>query len=155
VTSATSVTFVDIRYRCRFERALRIVCSSSRTFKESSVSIRSICLSAVIALGIVCSPSAFATTVFVHAAYVPGPVVYVAPRPVYYVPPHPVYYVPARPPVYVVPVARPVPVVVTVAAPPPPPKKKPVPYATVPIPVPVVVPVAPPGYVLVPASSIH
>jgi hypothetical protein len=118
----------------------------SRSFR---VSIRSVCSSAAAALGIgwsAWSSSAFAGTVFVHAAYVPSTVVY-APRPVY-----------APPPAYV---ALATVTAVTVVAP-----AKPLPYAAVPIPVPVPVPVvavpaavpvaAAPvaGYAVVPAVSV-
>ncbi|HEY3597961.1 MAG TPA: hypothetical protein VGL08_10685 [Paraburkholderia sp.] len=89
------------------------------------MSIRSVFTSAAAAFGIACSSSAFAGTVFIHAAYVPTAIVYAPP------PPRPLY-VPA--PAYVVPAT------VTVVLPAP---QKPVPYAVVPIPV--VVPVAVPA----------
>jgi hypothetical protein len=115
---------------------MRIVCTSapqwlscgagSSQLQEFRVNIRSVYTSAIAAMGIACSSSAFAGTVFVHAAYVPTAVVYVPPRTLYYVPPQPHYIVP------VVPYAPyvPAPVVVTTALPP-----RPLPYATVAVPI--------------------
>ena len=56
------------------------------------MNIRSIYTSALTAMGIACSSSAFAGTVFVHAAYVPTAVLYVPPRTLNYVPPRSLPY---------------------------------------------------------------
>ncbi|SEK04174.1 hypothetical protein [Paraburkholderia diazotrophica] len=112
------------------------------------MNIRSAYTSAIAAMGIACSTSAFAGTVFVHAAYVPA-VVYAPPRTLYYVPPQPPYVVPVVPVVTRVPVAPVVPVVPYVAVVPPPAPAKPLPYATVAVPI-----VAPPAYAVAPARSI-
>jgi hypothetical protein len=98
------------------------------------VNIRSAYTSAIAAMGLACSTSAFAGTVFVHAAYVPA---------VWYAPARTLNYVPPQPP-YVVPVAVPY-----VAVLPPPAPAKPLPYATVAVPV-----VAAPAYPVVPARGI-
>jgi hypothetical protein len=103
------------------------------------VNIRSAYTSAIAAMGLACSTSAFAGTVFVHAAYVPA---------VWYAPARTLNYVPPQPP-YVVPVAPAVPVVPYVAVLPPPAPAKPLPYATVAVPV-----VAAPAYPVVPARGI-
>jgi len=106
------------------------------------VNIRTAYTSAIAAMGIACSTSASAGTVFVHAAYVPA-AVYAPARTLYYVPP---------PPRYVVPVPVPVPamaVVPYVAVVPPPAPAKPSPYATVAVPV-----VAAPAYVAVPTRNV-
>jgi hypothetical protein len=103
------------------------------------VNIRSAYTSAIAAMGLACSTSAFAGTVFVHAAYVPA---------VWYAPARTLNYVPPQPP-YVVPVAPVVPVVPYVAVLPPPAPAKPLPYATVAVPV-----VAAPAYPVVPARGI-
>jgi hypothetical protein len=92
-------------------------------FQEFRVNILHAYTSAIAAMGIACSSSAFAGTVFVHAAYVPPVVVYAPPRTLYYVPSQPRYVVPVVP--YV-----PAPVVVRTAAP-----ALPLPYATIPVPV--------------------
>jgi hypothetical protein len=94
------------------------------------VKIRSVCSSAAAALGIgwsAWSSSAFAGTVFVHAAYVPTVAICPPPRPVYA--PSPAYAVQAS---------------VTAAATVAPPVKS-LPYAAVPVPVPcgVVTPAVP------------
>jgi hypothetical protein len=105
------------------------------------VNIRSVCSSAAAALGIgwsAWSSSAFAGTVFVHAAYVPAAVV--CP------PPHPVY---APSPAYVVQAS------VTAAATVAPPVRS-LPYAAVPIPVPCgVVAPAVPARNIVYAQPVH
>lgn len=88
------------------------------------MTIRTACTSAIAAVGIACSSSAFAGTVFIHAAYVPT-IVYAPPRALGYVPPRPPYPV-------TVPV---VPVVPYVAVVPPPVAAVPLPYATVVVPV--------------------
>ncbi len=106
------------------------------------MNIRSAYTSAIAAMGLACSTSAFAGTVFVHAAYVPA-VWYAPARTLNYVPPQPPYVVPVAP---VVPV---VPVVPYVAVLPPPAPAKPLPYATVAVPV-----VAAPAYPVVPARGI-
>ncbi|MBP0591243.1 hypothetical protein J8I87_16260 [Paraburkholderia sp. LEh10] len=103
------------------------------------MNIRSAYTSAIAAMGIACSTSAFAGTVFVHAAYVPA-AVYAPARTLYYVPPQPPYGVPVIPAVQIVPY---------VAVVPPPAPAKPLPYATVAVPV-----VAAPPYPIVPAKSI-
>ncbi|ACC71582.1 hypothetical protein PPMP20_11980 [Paraburkholderia phymatum] len=103
------------------------------------MNIRSAYTSAIAAMGIACSTSAFAGTVFVHAAYVPA-ALYVPARTLYYVPPQPhdaVAVVPATP------------VVPYIAVVPPPTPAKPLPYATVAVPV-----VAAPAYVMVPSKRI-
>lgn len=111
------------------------------------MSIRSACTSAAAALGIACSSSAFARTVFVHAAYVPTTVVYVPPLPA---------QLPAQVPVYAPTPGYVVPSVAVVA----PVLPQPLPAAAVPIPLPVttVAVAAPaaitPGYALVPAQHI-
>lgn len=100
------------------------------------MNIRCTCTSAIAVMGIACSTSAFAGTVFVHAAYVPA-VVYAPPRTLYYVPPQPPYAVPV------------VPVVPYVAVVPPPAPARPLPYATVAVPV-----LARPAYAVTPARNI-
>jgi hypothetical protein len=90
--------------------------------QEFHVNIRSAYTSAIAAVGIACSSSAFAGTLFVHAAYVPA-IVYAPARTLYYVPPQPHYVVPAAP------------VVPYVAVVPPPGPARPLPYATVAVPV--------------------
>jgi hypothetical protein len=102
------------------------------------VNIRSAYTSAIAAMGIACSTSAFAGTVFVHAAYVPA-ALYVPARTLYYVPPQPHVVVP------IVPAA---PVVPYVAVVPPPAPARPLPYATVAVPI-----VAAPAFAVVPARS--
>jgi len=96
-------------------------------------------------MGIACSTSAFAGTVFVHAAYVPA-VVYAPSRTLYYVPPQPPVVVPVVPSAPVVPFA---PVVPYVAVVPPPSPARPLPYATVAVPI-----VAAPAYAVVPARNV-
>ena len=103
------------------------------------MNIRSTYTSAIAAMGIACSTSAFAGTVFVHAAYVPA---------VVYAPSRTLYYVPPQPPV-VVPVVPFAPVVPYVAVVPPPAPAKPLPYATVAVPI-----VAAPAYAVVPARNV-
>ncbi|MPW15705.1 hypothetical protein GCT13_01935 [Paraburkholderia sp. CNPSo 3157] len=112
------------------------------------MNIRSAYTSAIAAMGIACSTSAFAGTVFVHAAYVPA-VVYAPPRTLYYVPPQPPYVVPVVARVPVAPVVPVVPVVPYVAVASSPAPAKPLPYATVAVPV-----VAAPAYAVPPARSI-
>lgn len=91
------------------------------------MNIRSAYTSAIAAMGIACSSSAFAGTVFVHAAYVPAAV---------YAPARTLDYVPPQPPVVsMVPAATVVPYVVVV---PPPAPAKPLPYATIAVPIPVI-----------------
>jgi hypothetical protein len=107
--------------------------------QEFHVNIRSAYTSAIAAMGIACSTSAFAGTVFVHAAYVPA-ALYVPARTLYYVPPQPHYAVP------VVPAA---PVVPYVAVVPPPAPAKPLPYATVAVPI-----VAAPAWAVVPPRNV-
>jgi hypothetical protein len=116
--------------------------------EEFDVNIRSAYTSAIAAMGIACSTSAFAGTVFVHAAYVPA-VAYAPPRALYYVPPQPPYVVPVVNSAPVTPGMPVVPVVPFVAVVPPPAPAKPLPYATVAVPV-----VAAPAYAVAPARSI-
>ncbi|WP_109482335.1 hypothetical protein [Paraburkholderia sp. C35] len=92
------------------------------------MTIRSACTSAIAAMGIACSTSAFAGTVFIHAAYVPAAV---------YAPARTLYYVPPQPPV-VVPIVPVAPVVPYVAVVPPPMPAKALPYGTIAVPVVVV-----------------
>ncbi|CAG9215929.1 conserved exported hypothetical protein [Paraburkholderia caribensis] len=92
------------------------------------MNIRSAYTSAIAAIGIACSTSAFAGTVFVHAAYVPAAV---------YAPVRTLYYVPPQPPA-VVPIVPAAPVVPYVAVVPPPAPAIRLPYATIPVPVVVV-----------------
>lgn len=91
------------------------------------MNIRSAYTSAIAAMGIACSTSAFAGTVFIHAAYVPAAV---------YAPARTLYYVPPQPPavVTIVPAAPVVPYVAVVPPPAPAPAIR-LPYATIPVPV--------------------
>ncbi|AUT69344.1 hypothetical protein C2L64_14405 [Paraburkholderia hospita] len=96
-----------------------------RPLREFHVNIRSAYTSAIAAMGIACSTSAYAGTVFIHAAYVPAAV---------YAPARTLYYVPPQPPA-VVPIVPAAPVVPYVAVVPPPAPAIRLPYATIPVPV--------------------
>jgi hypothetical protein len=104
---------------------MRCVSFAESSRREFHVTIRTAYTSALAALGIACSSSAFAGTVFIHAAYVPT-VVYAPPRALPYAPPRPPYPVP-------VPVS--VPVVPYVAVVPPPAHAIALPYGAVAVPV--------------------
>lgn len=90
-------------------------------------------------MGLAGSTSASASTVFVHAAYMPA-ALHVSARTLYYVPPQPHYAIPAVPAAPVVP---------NVAAVPPSAPAKPLPYATVAVPI-----AAAPAHAVVPGNRI-